>query len=109
MKKLQQKALVFIISPGCIGALLLWSWWNYRPVNNAYGARALYSMALLSIALALAGRWLLERIVRQDSGNEPLASNPLFFMDVSVPLYLAAGALINPAAAVLIALVTQGC
>ncbi|HEX6482932.1 MAG TPA: sensor histidine kinase [Ktedonobacteraceae bacterium] len=109
MKKIPEKAFVFIISPGCIGALLFWSLWNYRPVSNSYGARAIYSMALLSVALAFAGRWLLVRILRQDSGNEPLASNPLFLMDISVPLYLAAGALINPPAAVLVALVTQGC
>ena len=57
----------------------------------------------------IACRWLLARSVHQENGNEPLFGNSLFFLDVSVPLYLAAGALINPPAAVLVALVTQGC
>src|ERR1700730_8109095 len=109
MKKIPGKAFVSIISLCFIGALLLWSLWNYRPVSNAYGPRAVYSMIFLSIVLALAGRWLLLRTVHQDSGSFPLVSQPLFLVDVSVPLYLAAGALLNPPAAVLVALVTQGC
>lgn len=103
------KAFISIISLCFICALLLWSLWNYRPVSNSYGPRAIYSMTLLSVVLALASRWLLVRVVRQDSGNEPLVWNPLFFIDVTIPLYLAAGALLNPPAAVLVALVTQGC
>ena len=109
MKKIPGKAFVSIISLCLIVALLLWSLWNYRPVSNAYGARAIYSMTFLSVVLALASRWLLLRLVRQDSGSQPLVWNPLFFIDVTVPLYLAAGALLNPPAAVLVALVTQGC
>lgn len=98
-----------MLSLGTIGMLLIWSVWNYRPVNNSYGPRAIYSMTLLSVTLALASRWLLTRVIRQDSGNEPLVWNPLFLMDVTVPLYLAAGALLTPPAAVIVALVTQGC
>jgi signal transduction histidine kinase len=109
MKKIPGKAFVLIISLCLIVALLLWSLWNYRPVNNAYGTRAIYSMTFLSVMLALACRWLLLRMLRRESGNEPFLWNPLFLIDVTVPLYLAAGALLNPPAAVLVALVTQGC
>jgi signal transduction histidine kinase len=109
MKKMPGKAFVLIISLCLVCALLLWSLWNYRPVNNAYGARAIYSMTFLSVVLALACRWLLVRMVRQGRGNEPLVWNPLFLIDVTIPLYLAAGALLNPPAAVLVALLTQGC
>jgi signal transduction histidine kinase len=109
MKKRLGKACAAIISLGGIGALLLWSLWNYRPVSEAYGPRAIYSMTVLSVVLALACRWLLVRMLRQNSRNEALGSNPLFFIDVCVPLYLAAGALLTPPAAVLVALVTQGC
>jgi signal transduction histidine kinase len=108
MKRISGKTLVTLISLCLIGALLLWSLWNYRPVNNAYGARAIYSLTLLSVVLALACQWLLTRGIHQENGNKPLAGNSLFLLDVSVPLYLAAGALINPPAAVLVALLTQG-
>ena len=109
MKKTPGKAFVSIISLCLIFALLLWSLWNYQPISNPYGPRAIYSMTLLSVVLALAGRWLLGRKLRQESGNEPPAWNPLFFIDLTVPLYLAAGALLNPPAAILVTLVTQGC
>src|SRR5713101_6059522 len=109
MKKIPGKEFVSIISLCLIVALLLWSLCNYRPVSNSYGPRAIYSMTFLSVVLALAGRWLLVRMLRQESGNEPLVWNPLFFIDLTVPLYLAAGALLNPPAAVLVTLVTQGC
>lgn len=108
MKKIPGKAFVSIISLCFIGTLLLWSLWNYRPISNAYGTRAIYSMIFLSVVLALASRWLLVRTLHQDSASFPPVSNPLFLIDVSVPLYLAAGALLNPPAAVLVALVTQG-
>jgi signal transduction histidine kinase len=109
MKKTPGNAFVPIISLCLIVALLLWSLWHYRPVSNAYGPRAIYSMTFLSVMLALACRWLLIRMLRQESGNEPLVLNPLFFIDITVPLYLAAGALINPAAGVLVAMLTQAC
>src|SRR6266566_7595190 len=109
MKKMPGKVFVSIISLCLICALLLWSLWNYRPVSNSYGSRAIYTITLLSVALALASRWLLVRMLRQESGNKPLGWNPLFLIDVTVPLYLAAGALLNPLAAVLVALITQGC
>jgi signal transduction histidine kinase len=109
MKKIPGKGLVSVISLCIIVALLAWSLRNYRPIGNVYGARAIYSMTLLSVILALACRWLLIRMLRRESGNEPLVWNPLFLIDVTVPLYLAAGALINPSAAVIVALVTQGC
>src|SRR5947209_16956981 len=109
MKKIPGNVFISVLSLSIICILLTWSVWNYRPISNSYGPRAIYTMTLLSVALALASRWLLVRVVRHDSGKEPLVWNPLFFIDVTVPLYLAAGALLNPPAAVLVALVTQGC
>lgn len=109
MKKLSGNALVASGSLGLIGALLLWSLWTYRPVHNAYGTRAIFSMALLAVALALASQWLLARTLRRENGGGAGGKNTLFLLDVSVPLYLAAGALINPPAAVILALLTQGC
>ena len=109
MKKVPGNTFVSIVSLCVTGFLLLWSLWNYRPVDNLYGGRAIYSMTILSVVLALAGRWVLARVVRQASGNEPVAWNSLFFIDLTVPLYLAAGALLTPPAAVIVALVTQGC
>ncbi|HLH60394.1 MAG TPA: sensor histidine kinase [Ktedonobacteraceae bacterium] len=108
MKKIAGNVLVSIISFCLIVALLAWSLWNYRPVGNAYGTRAIFSITFLSITLALACRWLLLRMLRE-SGKEPSGWNALFLIDMTVPLYLAAGALINPPAAVIAALVTQGC
>lgn len=109
MKKTLGKVLVSIISLCLIVTLLAWSVLNYQPVNNAYGTRAIYSMTLLSVMLALACRWLLLRVLRRERRNEPLAWNSLFLIDVTVPFYLAAGALLNPPAAVIVALVTQVC
>jgi signal transduction histidine kinase len=108
MKKIPGNVFVSIISLSLILALLLWSLWNYRPVNNAYGPRAIYSLTFLSVGVALAGRWLLVRMLRRKSGNAPPGWNSLFYIDLSVPLYLAAGALIDPPAAVLVAMITQG-
>lgn len=109
MKKLSGNTLVAIGSLGLMGALLCWSLWNYRPVHNAYGSRAIYSMTALSVALALASGWLLARTLRRENGSAARGQNTLFLLDVSVPLYLAAGALLNPPAAVIVALCTQGC
>lgn len=109
MIRRRERAVVAILSSGVIGALLLWAVWSYRPVREAYGSRAIYSMTLFSVGLALASRWLLTRVLRQNSGHEPLVSNPLLLLEITVPLYLAAGALLTPSAAVLVALVTQGC
>ncbi len=108
MKKKAGQTLVSITSLCLIGALLAWSLWNYRPVSNAYGSRAIYSITLLSVMLALGCRWLILRLLRE-SGKEPFVWNPLFLIDVTVPLYLAAGALLTPPTAVIVALVTQGC
>lgn len=105
----REQMLVIVLSSAVIIALLLWSLWNYRPVREAYGPRAIYSMMALSIVLALACRWLLVRLLSQDSEYDSPVSNPLFLMDITVPLYLAAGALLTPPTAVLVALVTQGC
>ena len=109
MKKRLGKALVFIISLCLIVTLLVWSVLNYQPANNAYVSRAIYSMTFLSVMLALACRWLLLRVLRRERGSELLAWNPLFLIDVAVPLYLAAGALLNPPVAVIAALATQVC
>ena len=109
MKKLSGNTLVASGSLALIAGLLLWSLWTYRPVHNAYGTRAIFSMALLAVALALASQWLLARTMQRENGSSARSKSLLFLLDVSVPLYLAAGALINPPAAVLVALCTQGC
>ncbi len=71
-------------------------------------------MIVLSMILALLGRLLLLRMLKAEmvetvSIRERLrtATQPLFLLDITAPLYLAAGVLIGIPASVLVALVTQ--
>lgn len=78
MKKLSGNTLIAIGLLGLIGVLLFWSLWNYRPVHNAYGTRAIFSMALLAVALALASQWLLARTLRREHGSNAGARTRFF-------------------------------
>src|SRR5205823_8385003 len=81
-----------------------------------YGPRAIYSLMILSIILALLGRFLLLRILKletAESQTPPDAQRlrgewkPLFLFDITAPVYLAAAVLIDVPAAVLTAIITQ--
>ena len=94
--------------------LLAWSLYHYEPAPNFYGPRAIFSLLVLSILLALSGRILLIHMLRLEAAttNElhyhlRATWQLLFLFDVTAPLYLAAGVLIGPPAAVLLALITQ--
>src|SRR5579859_2665023 len=52
----------------CIAlGLLAWSLSHYRPNPNFYGPRAIYSLLILSILLALLGRILLLRLLKLEA------------------------------------------
>src|SRR5215467_12140106 len=111
---LHMKYIVAILSLCIATGLLVWSLYHYQPNPNFYGPRALYSMLILSITLALLGRVMLLRmlkleIAKTDVLHYHLRSSwrLLFLFDITAPLYLAAGVLIGPPAAVLLALITQ--
>src|SRR5579871_2921944 len=96
-------------------ALLVWSLHNYQqpPPPIIYGARAIYSIILLSIILALLGRYLLLYAIKRESGvthvlyhRLPSSWQALFLFDVTAPVYLAAGVLVDVPGAVLTALIT---
>jgi len=94
--------------------LLIWSLYNYQPAPTIYGPRAIYSAMVLSISLALLGRYLLIRIIKRESGATrilyqqlPHAWQTLFLFDITAPIYLAAGVLVGVSAGVLTALITQ--
>lgn len=99
----------------CIAlGLLSWSLYNYEPAPNFYGPRAVFSLLILSVLLGLLGRVLLLRMLRIETANTSdqyshlrSAWRLLFLFDITAPLYLAAGVLIGPPAAVLLALITQ--
>src|SRR5579864_8408883 len=99
----------------CIAlGLLAWSLSHYRPNPNFYGPRAIYDLLFLSILLALLGRILLLRLLKLEAKamesqryRLPERWRILFLLDITAPLYLAAGVLIGPPAAVIIALMTQ--
>src|SRR2546421_8248005 len=89
---------------------------NYQPAHNLYGPRAIYSLVLLSIILALLGRFLLLHSLKLEAAETQVlppahrpreAWKPLFLFDITAPLYLAAAVLIGVPAAVLTALITQ--
>jgi signal transduction histidine kinase len=108
------KPLLFFFSLAVALSLLVWSLHNYRWPPILYGPRAVYSMMVLSIALALLGRYLLLRMIQRESGMTrilyhrfPLSWQMLFLFDITAPIYLAAGVLVGVSAAVLTALVTQ--
>ena len=97
-----------------IVSLLIWSLYSYQPSPTFYGPRAIYSVMALSISLALLGRYLLLRIIKQESRvtvihyhQLPFAWQMLFLFDITAPMYLAAGVLVGVSAGVLTALITQ--
>jgi len=108
------KLAVSILSLCIALGLLAWSLSHYRPNPNFYGPRAIYSLLILSISLALLGRILLLRLLKLEAKTTdtqryrlPERWRFLFLLDITAPLYLAAGVLIGPPAAVILALMTQ--
>lgn len=100
-----------------IAGLLVWALLNFHiePTQPIfYGRRAIYSIIVLAVALALLGRILLLRILKVELGDwqeseerRAVSWHLLLFLDVAAPIYLAAGVLLGTFAAVLAALVTQ--
>src|ERR1700730_5538480 len=108
------KSVIAIISSGVTLILLCWSLLNYQPTQSLYGPRAIYSLIVLAVFLACLGRLLLLRLLTAEATNskappERLRNEwkPLFFVDITAPLYLAAGVLIDVPAAVITAIVVQ--
>ena len=108
------RTIVAIFSLCIALGLLAWSLYHYMPNPNFYGPRAIFSLLILSILLALLGRVLLLRMLKlemakTDALRYQLRSTwrLLFLFDITAPLYLAAGVLIGPPASVLLALTTQ--
>lgn len=108
------RLVVAVLSLIVAASLLIWSLYTYRPAANLYGPRAIYSMVVLSVALALSGRYLLLRFIKQESGlaqilyhQLPYSWQTLFLFDITAPIYLAAGVLVGVPAGVLTALITQ--
>src|SRR5215831_5689157 len=106
--------IVAILSLCIALGLLAWSLDQYRPNPNFYGPRAVYSMLVLSIMLSLLGRVLLLRMLKLETASTDYQEahlrstwRLLFLFDITAPMYLAAGVLIGPPAAVLLALITQ--
>lgn len=60
------KPFVALLSLCIVLLLLIWSLEHYRPAPNFYGPRAIYSLILLSLFLALLGRVLLLRLLRSE-------------------------------------------
>lgn len=114
-KKSQPMRLVIAVLSLIVAAcMLFWSFHTYQPAPNLYGPRAIYSVMVLSVALALLGRYLLLRIIKRESGvtqilyqQLPYAWQTLFLFDITAPIYLAAGVLVGVPAGVLTALITQ--
>src|SRR5438876_5632467 len=111
---LRMKYIVAILSLCVVLGLLIWSLYQYQPNSNLYDPRAIYSMLILSIALALMGRVILLRMLQLDIAKTDVLHyhlrstwRLLFLFDITAPLYLATGVLIGPPAAVLLALITQ--
>lgn len=105
---------VTFFSLAIAATLLAWSLYNYRPAPNFYGPRAIFSTILLAVLLSLLGRILLLRMLKLETdatfGLDQhwfTSWQTLFLFDIAAPLYLAAGVLIGPPAAVLTALVAQ--
>src|SRR5437879_2272765 len=108
------KSVIAIISLGVTLVLLCWSLLNNHPVQNLYGPRAIYSLIVLAIILAFLGRLLLLRLLYAETMNSKVSPQrlrnewkSLFFVDITAPLYLAAGVLIDVPAAVITAIVVQ--
>lgn len=110
----RMKTIMAILSLGIALGLLGWSLYNYMPSPNFYGPRAIFSLLILSILLALLGRVLLLRMLKLEMAKTGALRYQLrspwrllFLFDITAPLYLAAGVLIGPPASVLLALTTQ--
>ncbi len=110
----RMKYVVAILSVCIALGLLIWSIYHYRPTPNFYGPRAIFSMLILSIALVLLGRVILLHMLKLETAKTDVLHyhlsstwRLLFLFDITAPLYLAAGVLIGPPAAVLLALITQ--
>lgn len=110
------KPFVALSLPGIALVLLAWALRNYQPVPvpTLYGPRAIYSLVVLSVVLALLGRILLLRLLKLETAERGSVRQhllrtwrPLFLFEITAPLYLAAGVLIGVPAAVLTALITQ--
>ncbi|HET9919752.1 MAG TPA: sensor histidine kinase [Ktedonobacteraceae bacterium] len=106
------KPIIAFGSIAVVVALLVWSLSNYQPSPAFYGPRAIYSMIVLSLFLALLGRVLLLRMLTTEMtlatrSHQREVWRPLFLFDVTAPIYLAAGVLIGIPAAILTAVVTQ--
>lgn len=108
------KYIVIILSLCIALGLVVWSLANYQPAPNFYGPRAIYSLVLLSVFLALLGRVLLLHMLKLELPETevmdhrlPAAWHTMFLFDINAPLYLAAGVLIGVPAAVLTTLFTQ--
>ena len=110
------KLIVAALSLGVALLLFAWSLIHYEPAHNFYGPRAIFSLVLLSIILALLGRFLLLRILKIETAEVQTSPNaqqlreewkPLFLFDITAPIYLAAAVLISVPAAVLTAVITQ--
>src|SRR5437868_2551437 len=76
-------------------ALLAWAIESYQPapVPTLYGPRAIYSLVVLSVALALLGRILLLHLLKLETAERGSmhqhlmgAWRPLFFFDITAPL-----------------------
>ncbi len=111
---LRGSSLIMLASLAIAATLLVWSIYNYRPAPNFYGPRAIVSTILLAVLLSLLGRILLLRMLKLETAalqsvNRRWYSSwqTLFLFDIAAPLYLAAGVLIGPPAAVLTALAAQ--
>jgi signal transduction histidine kinase len=95
-------------------SLLAWSLHSYQSPPTIYGPRAIYSVIVLSLTLALLGRYLLLYVIRRESGvahvlyhRLPSSWQALFLFDITAPVYLAAGVLVGVPAAVLTTIITQ--
>jgi signal transduction histidine kinase len=110
-----------ILAPlSCVVIVALFTWslvsYHIEPTQPIfYGGRAIYSILLLAIVLALLGRILLLRILKKELGDwqdseahRIITWNLLLLLDVAAPVYLAAGVLLGVFAAVLTSLVAQG-
>ncbi len=111
---LRMKYIVAILSLCVVPGLLIWSLYQYQPNPNFYGPRAIYSMLILAIGLALLGRVILLRMLKLEIAKTDVLHyhlrstwRLLFLFEITAPLYLATGVLIGPPAAVLLALITQ--
>jgi signal transduction histidine kinase len=111
----RMKAIMAVLSLCIAAGLLAWSLYNYQPAPNFYGPRAIFSLLILSILLALLGRVLLLRVLKQEMAKTGARRYELrstwrllFLFDITAPVYLAAGVLIGSPASVLLALITQG-